>query len=190
MILRIVDLILFKFMYKSDYSKNLITAEEKVAELRKQRDKARKVETELINLRAEVRQARRAWLGGDYDHLELIEAMEKFRNDRETEFDAAEAECIALRSRAEKAEERLQWLETFLQAGGTNICTSSSYTVQDHPDDTDETQFNMPYEIGMSVETENRGCYQWVEFSNGAKGICPAIDAAKIKYDEWRREQF
>jgi predicted RNase H-like nuclease (RuvC/YqgF family) len=230
-------------MYKSDYSKNLITAEEKVAELMKQRDnlraeverlteqcetnkrsisnahtaidesgilpprdkthqgltprvksiiaRAKKAEAELISLRAEVRQARKAWLGGDYDHLPLIEAMEKFRSDRETEFDAAEAECIALRSRAEKAEERLQWLETFLQAGGTNIFTSSSYTVlQDHPDDTYETRFNMPFKIGMSVETENRGCYKWVEFSNGAKGICPAIDAAKIKYDEWRREQF
>jgi hypothetical protein len=118
-------------MYLSNYS---ITAEEKVAELMKQRDAA------------------------------LV--------------------------RAEKAEERLQWLETFLQAGGTNICTSSSYTVQDHPDDTEETHFNMPYEIGISVETENRGCYQWVEFSNGAKGICPAIDAAKIKYDEWRREHL
>jgi hypothetical protein len=278
MILRIVDLILFKFMYASNYSKNLITAEEKVAELMKQRDaaliraekaeheladhitalkisnrsadeqmrykreaeskverlneqcetnkrsilnahtaidesgillprdkthqgltprvksiiaRAKKAEAELISLRAEVRQARKAWLGGDYDHLPLIEAMEKFRSDRETEFDAAEAECIALCSRAEKAEERLQWLETFLQAGGTNIFTSSSYTVlQDHPDDTDETRFNMPFKIGMSVETENRGCYKWVEFSNGAKGICPAIDAAKIKYDEWRREQF
>jgi hypothetical protein len=177
-------------MYASDYSKNLITAEEKVAELMKQRDKARKVETELVNLRAEVRQARRAWLGGDYDHLELIEAMEKFRNDRETEFDAAEAECIALRSRAEKAEERLEWLERFLQGGGTSINTVSYYTVENHPDDTDETRFNMPFHIGMNVETENRGCYKWVEFSNGAKGICPAIDAAKIKYDEWRREQF
>jgi hypothetical protein len=123
-----------KFMYASNYSKNLITAEEKVAELMKQRDAA------------------------------LV--------------------------RAEKAEERLQWLETFLQAGGTSIFTASSYTVEDHPDDTDETYFNLPFQIGISVEKENRGCYEWVEFSNGAKGIRPAIDAAKIKYDKWRREQF
>jgi hypothetical protein len=58
--------------------------------------------SELTLLRAEVREARRAWLGGDYDHLELIEAMEKFRNDRENEFDAAEAECVALRTEVER----------------------------------------------------------------------------------------
>jgi hypothetical protein len=53
MILRIVDLILFKFMYASNYSKNLITAEEKVAELMKQRDaaliRAEKAEHELAD---------------------------------------------------------------------------------------------------------------------------------------------
>jgi hypothetical protein len=87
-----------------------------------------------------------------------------------------------------KAEGRLNWLERFLQAGGTSIFTASSYTVEDHPDDTDETHFNFPFQIGISVETENRGCYEWIEFSNGAKGICPAIDAAKIKYDEWRKQ--
>lgn len=152
MILRIVDLILFKFMYASNYSKNLITAEEKVAELMKQRD-AR--EAEYIRGARMVAESASAW-----------------------------------QVRAEKAEERLEWLERFLQAGGTSINTVSYYTVENHPDDTDETRFNMPFKIGMSVETENRGCYQWVEFSNGAKGICPAIDAAKIKYDEWRREQF
>ena len=41
MISQITDLILFKFMYASDYSKNLITVEEKVAELMKQRDQLR-----------------------------------------------------------------------------------------------------------------------------------------------------
>jgi uncharacterized protein YhaN len=51
MILRIVDLILFKFMYASNYSKNPITAEEKVAELMKQRDAA---VAERDRLRAEV----------------------------------------------------------------------------------------------------------------------------------------
>jgi hypothetical protein len=93
-------------------------------------------------------------------------------------------ECI----RAEKAEERLKWLEGFLQAGGTSINTVSHYTVENHPDDTDETHFNFPFQIGISVETENRGCYEWVEFSNGAKGLCPAIDAAKIKYAEWQNK--
>ena len=90
--------------------------------------------------------------------------------------------------RAEKAEERLKWLEGFLQAGGTSINTMSYYTVENHPDDTDETHFNFPFQIGISVETENRGCYEWVEFSNGAKGLCPAIDAAKIKYAEWQNK--
>ena len=93
-----------------------------------------------------------------------------------------------LAARAEKAEERLKWLERFLQAGGTSINTASYYTVENHPDDTDETHFNFPFQIGISVETEDRGCYEWVEFSNGAKGICPAIDAAKIKYSEWRNQ--
>ena len=60
---------------------------------------AEKAEAELMSLRAEVRQARKAWLGGDYDHLPLIEAMEKFRNDRENEFDAAEAECGDLKAK-------------------------------------------------------------------------------------------
>lgn len=93
-----------------------------------------------------------------------------------------------LAARAEKAEERLEWLERFLQAGGTSISTVSPYTLEDHPDDTDETQFNLPFQIGISVEMENRGCYKWVEFSNGAKGIGPAIDAAKIKYAEWQNQ--
>ena len=97
-------------------------------------------------------------------------------------------ERTRLRARAEKAEERLAWLEGFLQHGGTSISTVSPYTLEDHPDDTDETQFNLPFQIGISVEMENRGCYKWIEFSNGAKGIGPAIDAAKIKYAEWRNQ--
>jgi len=98
------------------------------------------------------------------------------------------AERNALIARAEKAEERLEWLERFLQHGGTSISTVSPYTLEDNPDDTDETQFNLPFQIGISVEMENRGCYKWVEFSNGAKGISPAIDAAKIKYAEWQNQ--
>jgi hypothetical protein len=99
-----------------------------------------------------------------------------------------ENELADMTLRAEKAEERLKWLEGFLQAGGTSINTVSYYTVENHPDDTDETHFNFPFQIGISVETENRGCYEWVEFSNGAKGLCPAIDAAKIKYAEWQNK--
>jgi chromosome segregation ATPase len=168
-------------MYASNYSKNLITAEEKVAELMKQRDaavaerdrlraeveelkgrlessmdhhlkyrdnlredlastsaraelaeaaickemnerniavserieqqtRAERAEAELTHLRAEVRQARKAWLGGDYDHLPLIEAMEKFRNDRENEFDAAKADC-----------ERLQHLDSLLGQAAADV---------------------------------------------------------------------
>jgi hypothetical protein len=100
----------------------------------------------------------------------------------------ADDEACAHVRRAEKAEERLKWLERFLQAGGSSINTVSYYTVENHPDDTDETHFNFPFQIGISVETENRGCYEWVEFSNGAKGLCPAIDAAKIKYAEWQNK--
>ena len=98
-----------------------------------------------------------------------------------------ENELADMTLRAEKAEERLKWLEGFLQAGGTSINTVSYHTVENHPDDTDETHFNFPFRIGISVETW-RGCYEWVEFSNGAKGLCPAIDAAKIKYAEWQNK--
>jgi outer membrane protein TolC len=106
-------------MYKSDYSKNLITAEEKVAELMKQRDaaliRAEKAEAELISLRAEVRQARKAWLGGDYDHLPLIEAMEKFRMDRDDELDVTEKDHDQLRAELDAERERVRVLREALE---------------------------------------------------------------------------
>jgi hypothetical protein len=88
----------------------------------------------------------------------------------------------------DKAESRLNWLEMFLQIGGASISCVSYAILKDHPDDTDETYFNLPFQIGIEVEKENRGCYEWVEFSNGAKGIRPAIDAAKIKHYEWLKQ--
>jgi dynactin complex subunit len=84
MILRIVDLILFKFMYASNYSKNLITAEEKVAELMKQRDaaliRAEKAEAEL--------RIAQNWVDHHSQHaddligknVKLREALEQYRN--------------------------------------------------------------------------------------------------------------
>ena len=86
MILRIVDLILFKFMYASNYSKNLITAEEKVAELMKQRDaaliRAEKAEHEL--------RIAQNWVDHHSQHaddligknVKLREALEQLRNCR------------------------------------------------------------------------------------------------------------
>lgn len=45
---------------------------------------------ERDQLRAEVSEARRAWLGDDYGHLPLIEALEKFRSDSDAESDRAD----------------------------------------------------------------------------------------------------
>jgi hypothetical protein len=45
---------------------------------------------ERDRLRAEVREARRAWLCDDYGHLPLIEALEKFRSDSDAESDRAD----------------------------------------------------------------------------------------------------
>ena len=47
-------------------------------------------QAELARLRAEVSEARRAWLGDDYGHLPLIEALEKFRSDSDAESDRAD----------------------------------------------------------------------------------------------------
>ena len=51
---------------------------------------AQKATDELARLRAEVREARRAWLGDDYGHLPLIEALEKFRSDSDAQSDRAD----------------------------------------------------------------------------------------------------
>lgn len=46
---------------------------------------AQKLERELTAIRSEVREARRSWLGGDYDHLSLFDALEKFRADQDAQ---------------------------------------------------------------------------------------------------------
>ena len=147
------------------------------------KEDARTLETELAAMTARAERAEAALTDPQQLHVYCLRTLNEGQishlfGERMTE----------IVNRAEKAEERLEWLERFLQHGGTSISTVSPYTVEDHPDDTDETHFNFPFQIGISVERENRGCYEWVEFGNGAKGICPAIDAAKIKYDEWRKQ--
>ena len=80
--------------------------------------------------------------------------------------------------------ERLNWLERFLQIGGSSVCTSPTWQAhEDRPDDTEDTRWNHPFAIGYQVEVEHRGCYRWEELANGAKGIRPAIDAARTKHE-------
>jgi|688.fasta_scaffold296374_2 hypothetical protein len=148
---------------------------------------ARELENELAHLRAEVERLKFyiATTIQPEEHAKVIKDLRALSDQLSDNLSAVGAAYNAEKARAEKAEERLKWLEGFLQAGGTSINTVSYHTVENHPDDTYETHFNFPFRIGISVETENRGCYEWVEFSNGAKGLCPAIDAAKIKYAEW-----
>ncbi len=82
-----------------------------------------------------------------------------------------------------KDKERLDWLERFLQLGGSSVFTSPAcHAHQERPDDTEETTWNHPFAIGYQVEAEHRGCYRWEELANGAKGIRPAIDAARAKH--------
>ena len=84
-----------------------------------------------------------------------------------------------------KDKERLDWLERFLQLGGSSVFTSPTCQAhEERPDDTEETTWNHPFAIGYQVELEHRGCYRWEELANGAKGIRPAIDAARKKH-EW-----
>jgi hypothetical protein len=97
---------------------------------------------------------------------------------REAKF--AELERENARLREDKA--RLDWLERFLQMGGASVFTTcTGRAVERRDDDTDETQWNHPFCIGHDVEVEHRGCYRWEEYSNGSKGIRPAIDAARAK---------
>lgn len=82
--------------------------------------------------------------------------------------------------RADK--ERLDWLERFLQLGGSSCFTY--VTGQPHEprnDDTSETAWNLPFSIGHDVEIE-RGCYEWKDLSNGTRSLRLAIDEAKRKY--------
>ena len=84
--------------------------------------------------------------------------------------------------RADK--ERLDWLERFLQLGGSSCFTY--VTGQPHEprnDDTPETAWNHPFSIGHDVELE-RGCYRWHELSNGTRSLRLAIDEAKRKYSQ------
>ena len=84
-----------------------------------------------------------------------------------------------------KDKERLDWLERFLQLGGASIFTfTTGRAHEDRTDDTEDTVWNRPFAIGHEVEVEHRGCYRWEELANGAKGIRPAIDAARTKHEE------
>jgi hypothetical protein len=61
-------------------------------------EKAEAAEALVGELEAEINQARRAWLGDDYGHLPLIEAMEKYRTDveaREESMQARNARLVA-----------------------------------------------------------------------------------------------
>jgi hypothetical protein len=76
--------------------------------------------------------------------------------------------------------ERLNWLEQFLQLGGSSVSTLSTGSVQDpREDDTDATRWNHDFSIGYSAETEHRGIYTWKELSDGSRSIRKAIDGAK-----------
>ncbi len=84
--------------------------------------------------------------------------------------------------------EMLNWLQRFLQLGGSCIFTSPTCKANEiRPDDTEDTRWNHPFAIGYSVEVED-GCSRWEELSNGAKGIRPAIVAARKKYKELHPE--
>ena len=114
MISQITDLILFKFMYASDYSKNLITVEEKVAELMKQRDQLRAQVERLTHLETVLRSSAadmttgRITAGGV---AELRAQVERLRSDRDCEKrlrkDADELREDAI-ERAERAEAELK----------------------------------------------------------------------------------
>ena len=76
--------------------------------------------------------------------------------------------------------ERLNWLEQFLQLGGSSVSTLSAGSAQDpREDDTDATRWNHDFSIGYSAETEHRGVYTWKELSDGSRSIRKAIDGAK-----------
>ena len=79
-------------MYLSDYSKNLISAEEKVAELIKQRDQ----------LRAEVEPLKRDY---DYDHKCLYEVRERCELWKQRA-ERAEAELDGIRALADRRNKR------------------------------------------------------------------------------------
>jgi hypothetical protein len=88
-----------------------------------------------------------------------------------------------------KDKDLLDWLERFLQLGGASVFTSvTARAHEDRTDDTEATRWNHPFSIGYEVEVEHRGCYRWEELANGAKGIRPAIAAARAKYEANARD--
>lgn len=95
---------------------------------------------------------------------------------------AKDAELLGLREDSR----RLDWLQRFLQLGGSSVSASWEPEKKTRADDTPETEWNFPFSIGYQVEVEHRGCYRWQELANGAKGIRPAIDAAIIANDTLR----
>ncbi len=84
--------------------------------------------------------------------------------------------------------ERLDWLANYLQNSQRGIFCPHESEKKPHPDDTEETRWNNPYEIGISYETEHRGCYEWKSFSSGKKDIRKAIDEAMVNYDKWQEQ--
>jgi hypothetical protein len=66
------------------------TAPPALVKLDQLKARAEAAEALVGELEAEINQARRAWLGDDYGHLPLIEAMEKYRADVEARAERAE----------------------------------------------------------------------------------------------------
>ena len=64
-------------------------------------EKAEAAEALVAELQAEINRARRAWLGDDYGHLPLVDAMEKYRADVEARI--AELEADIARESAHRA---------------------------------------------------------------------------------------
>ena len=91
-----------------------------------------------------------------------------------------EKECFELK----KDKALLNWLEHFLQLGGSSLSCQSTYEVyKEREDDTEHTKWNTAFSLGYSMELENRGTYRWEELSNGTRSIRLAIMAARLKHD-------
>lgn len=116
------------------------------------------LERELAALRNSHANIYLALGGNEADHTKWPEQIAALRADRE----------------------RLDWLQRFLQLGGSSVFTTCTGQAQEpRDDDTDDTRWNHPFCIGHNVEVEHRGCYRWEELSNGSRSIRAAIDAAR-----------